>query len=325
MRGMLRAQNNNLNIFLMSIHRPALAVIVVLLCALPALAQRGGEPPSETARQAQQLIREGKLDEALARYNQELEATPASIAAHSGAGVVLDLLGRTAEARTHFTKAITAAATPAAKAAAQRAMAMSYGFDGDCRNTEKYERMVVEYWETMKDAYQQGEMLNEAARVCIDSGDFDAAQKLYLAGRDAGLKEPNVSADRAALWNFRTEHALARLAARRQQPAEAAKHVAAAKALLDGNVEMAKQQAVFLPYLTGYVAFYAGDYKTAIVELHNASQQDPFIQVLMAQTYEQLGDNDKALELYRKAAATTGHNPPAAFARPFATRKLAVK
>jgi tetratricopeptide (TPR) repeat protein len=308
----------------MNIHRAALMAFLVVT-ASPAFAQRGGEPPAEFVRQAQQLVREGKLEEALARYKEELAASPTSVAANNAAGVVLDLMGRTAEARTYFAKAIEAAPTPAAKANAQRSMAMSYGFDGDCKNTVKYEQMVFDYWVTMKDAYQQGEMLNEAARVCIDAGDFDAARKMYIAGRDAGLKEPNIAPDRVALWNFRTEHALARLAARRNQPAEARTHVAAAKALLDGNAEMAAQQAVFFPYLTGYVAFYGGDYKTALADFLKANQTDPFIQVMTAQTYEKLGDNAKALELYRKAATTTGHNPPAAFARPFATRKIAGK
>jgi hypothetical protein len=51
---------------------------------------------------------------------------------------------------------------------------------------------------------------------------------------------------------------------------------------------------------------------------------DPFIQVLMAQAHEKLGEKEQAKELYQKAAATTAHNPPpAAFARPFAKKKLA--
>jgi len=37
---------------------------------------------------------------------------------------------------------------------------------------------------------------------------------------------------------------------------------------------------------------------------------------------EKLGEQDKAKECYRRAAATTAHNPPAAYARPFARRKL---
>jgi len=76
------------------------------------------------------------------------------------------------------------------------------------------------------------------------------------------------------------------------------------------------------PYLKGYVAFYAGDYKTALAELSKASQNDPFIQCMIGQTYEKLGDKQKALEYYRKASTAVSHNPAAAYAVPFAKRKL---
>src|ERR1043166_6316340 len=117
-------------------------------------------------------------------------------------GTQLDLEGKTAEAKALFQKAIDSATTPAAKANAQRAMAMSYAFDGDCRNTGKYEQMVIDYWTTQeKDQpgnafYQEGEMANEAARVCIDSGDIDAAERWYRKGEVLGLKEPNISPGR---------------------------------------------------------------------------------------------------------------------------------
>jgi tetratricopeptide (TPR) repeat protein len=201
-------------------------------------------------------------------------------------------------------------------------MAMSYAFDNDCRNTARLEEQVFDYYVSVDDFYNQGEILNEAARVCIEAGDFDTAERLYKRGRDAGLQEPGIAPDRVALWNFRTEHALARLAARRHQPAAAQRHVAAAKTILDANPEMAKAQAVFFPYLTGYVAFYGGDYKTALADLQQANQSDPFIQVLLGETYEKLGDSAHARDCYQRAAKTTAHNPPAAFARPFATNKL---
>ena len=92
-----------------------------------------------------------------------------------------------------------------------------------------------------------------------------------------GLEEPNISPARVALWTFRTEHSLARLAARRNQPAVATRHVAAARAALDGNPEMAKEQKAYFSYLTGYVAFHSGDAKTALSELQKANQNDPFI------------------------------------------------
>ena len=134
------------------------------------------------------------------------------------------------------------------------------------------------------------------------------------------MKEPDIKPARQDLWEFRWEHAQARIAARRGNKAETEKHVAAAKAVLDKGTN--PQQAQFFPYLTGYVAFYLGDYKTALEELQKANQNDPFIECLIAQTYEKLGDKEKALEFYRKASKTTAHNPPAAYARRFTKKKL---
>jgi tetratricopeptide (TPR) repeat protein len=122
------------------------------------------------------------------------------------------------------------------------------------------------------------------------------------------------------LWEFRWEHAQARIAARRGNKTDAETHIAAAKAILAKGTN--PQQAQFLPYLTGYVAFYEGNYKPALEELQKANQNDPFIQCLIAQTYERLGDKAKATEFYRKASTATSHNPPAAYARPFAKKKL---
>ncbi len=302
------------------------------LCAQPPQGGRGG-PQAEFMRQAQQAIRDGKPDEALAVYRKELAANPDSLQANNAAGTLLDLMGNGAEARKHFQRAIDAAPDAAAKANAQRQMAMSYGFEGDCRNTVKYEQMVIGYWATREQAepqnafYQQGEMANEAARVCIDSGDLETAATWYKKGTELGLKEPGNQTHPASLWNFRLEHALARIAARQGNKAEAQKRVAAAKAVLDGDPAMAGQQARFFPYLTGYVALYTGDAKTALEDLQKAvalpgNAGDPFFQCLLGMTYEKLGEKDKAMECYRKALATTAHNPPAAFAKPFARKKL---
>jgi len=321
-----------------------LAMVGVLVCAGAMAAQAAGErngagvnpalqqaqtqqpqaqqqqPQPEFIVKARALLREGKLDEALAVYREELAKTPDSVAANNAAGVVLDLMGQYAEARKHFAKAIDASATPQAKAAAQRAMAMSYAFEGDCKKTVEWEQKVFDYQVSVNDFFQQGEMANEAARVCIEAGDLDTAAKWYKTGYETGLREPNIKPDRVDLWEFRWAHAQARIAARRGKDAEAQKHVAAAKAALDKGTN--PTQAVFFPYLVGYVAFYRGDYKTALEELQKANQNDPFIQCLIAQTYEKMGDKAQALEFYRKAAATTAHNPPAAYARPFAKKKL---
>ena len=313
-----------------------LAIAFVCSAVLSAQPPQGGGrggPQPEFIRQAQQSIRDGKLDDALAVYRKELAANPNSAQANNAAGTLLDLMGNGAEARKHFQRVIDAAPDAAAKANAQRQMAMSYGFEGDCRNTVKFEQMVIAYWVTREQAepqnafYQQGEMANEAARVCIDSGDLENAATWYKKGTELGLKEPGNQTHPKSLWNFRLEHALARIAARQGNKAEAQKHVAAAKAQLDSDPKMADQQARFFPYLTGYVALYTGDPKTALDELQKAvamqgNAGDPFFQCLLGMTYEKLGEKEKAMECYRKASATTAHNPPAAFAKPFARKKL---
>ncbi len=240
----------------------------------------------------------------------------------------LDLDGKGAEARELLQKEIDGAATPAAKANAQRAMAMSWAFEGNCKKTGDYEQMVIDYWMTRESAephnafYQEGEMADEAARVCIDAGDLDAAARWYKKGHDLGMKEPDPSGDRKVLWDYRWEHAEARIAARRNNRADAEKHVAAARADLEKMTDLKAQQEAFFPYLTGYVALYLGDYQKALADLQKANQNDAFIQCLLGMTYEKLGEKEKAMECYRKAYAVNSHNPPAAFAKPFARKKL---
>jgi predicted Zn-dependent protease len=247
-------------------------------------------------------------------------------------GVQLDLDGKGAEARAAFQKEIDTAPTPAAKANAERAMAMSWAFEGNCRKTAEYEDLVIAYWKTQENTapenafYQEGEMADEAARVCIDNGDLATARQLYEKGRDLGLREPNISPGRKDLWEYRWEHAEARLAARRGNKAEADKHVAAARRVLEdlksSDPKLYEQQKNFMPYLTGYVALYTGDPKTALTDLENANSNDPFIQCLIGMAYEKLGEKDRATEIYKRAAAVRGHNPPAAFAHSFTRKKL---
>lgn len=237
-------------------------------------------------------------------------------------GVQLDLDGQYIDARRLFAQAIDAAPTPQAKAPAVRATAMSYAFQNDCAGATPYSTRLYDMYLADRDFYNAGEMLNELARVCIEAGAFDAAEKWYRTGRGAGLQEPDISAARRDLWEFRTEHALARLAIRRGNKAEAQTHVGAAKAILDKGTN--PDQAIFFPYLTGYVALYGGDYRMAVSELQRANQRDPFILCLLGQAYEKLGDTTDARDMYTKAlTVSNAHNPPVAYARPFANNRLA--
>jgi tetratricopeptide (TPR) repeat protein len=295
--------------------------------------QRGVGGSSENLRQATQLMNEGRTADALAAVHRELQTNPASTQAAN----LLDLLGATTEARQVFQRAIDAATDPATKASLQRSMAMSYAFDGDCASTVKYEELVIAYWVTRERAepqnafYQQGEMANEAARVCIDAGDLDTAERLYRRGTELGLKEPGNQTHPRSLWDYRLAHALGRVAARRGDAAEAQRQIAAARRALDSDRAMAEAQERFFPYLVGYVALYTNDLPKAESELTKAiqtpgNQSDPFMHALLGMTYEKLGQAAKARDLYERAyGLSTAHNPPAAFTRPFTRAKLGLR
>src|SRR5204863_10207243 len=98
-------------------------------------------------------------------------------------------------------------------------------------------------------------------------------------------------------------------------------HDDASRALLANGTNPQPDQ--FFPYHAGYDALYTGDYKTALSELQKANQNDPYILCLIGQTHEKLGDSAQAADAYRKASTmSNAHNPPNAYARPFATKKL---
>jgi hypothetical protein len=214
-------------------------------------------------------------------------------------------------------------------------MAISHAFEGHCAEAVRYEEMAIDYWKTREKEdpqnafFNQGEIANEAARICIDAGDLATAERMYRRGAEVGLKEPEPRTHAKSLWEFRLTNALARLAARKGDKAEAQGQVAAARKILDGDPTMAANQERFFPYLTGYVALYTNDLPTAQTELTKAlsmqgNSTDPFMTVLLAMTHEKMGHAAVAKEWYQKAYdLATQHTPPSAFTRPLARKKLA--
>ncbi len=260
--------------------------------------------PEDLVQQGQKLSREGKQDEALALYGRALDRSPKLYEAHLAAGMALDLKGEYADARDHFTKAIEAAPADS-KQQAQRALAISYVFEGDAYKASEPELEVFNARLAKEDSVGAAETCNELARIYLELGDPDHAYKVYKMGYETVSRKPDLSEADKNLWLFRWESAQARVAARRGQANEAQQHVTAAKTAL-GNAKNPDQER-FIPYLTGYVAFYRGDYKTAISELLKADQHDPFNLALLAQAYENSGEAATARDFYRKALESNAH------------------
>jgi len=296
-----------------------LSILAISICIAFFQSAAAAQSDEVLIKQGQKLNSEGKQDEALKLYQQVLQKSPNSYQAHLESGIALDLKGDYSAAREHLKKAIDGA-SPDQKNRALRVMAFSYAFESNSREAEKYEKQAFDSMLSKSDFEGAAGVANELARIDLESGDVDGSAKWYKIGYDTAMRKTDMQEADKNLWAFRYAHAQARIAARRGRRDEAQKQIAAAKAALDKAQN--PDQAIFFPYLTGYVAFYGGDYKTAITDLSKANQDDPFILVLLAQSYEKTGDSQRAREYYEKVMANDGHGPTNAFARPIARKKL---
>ncbi|MGC2474285.1 MAG: tetratricopeptide repeat protein [Candidatus Sulfotelmatobacter sp.] len=305
---------------------PVLAVIVLMLLPVFSWAQQAASAPppapgsaADLVQRGEKLSHDGNQDDALALYRQALEKSPDFYQAHLESGIAFDLKGEYAKAQEHLTKAVDVAPADS-KQQALRALAFSYAFQGDAFKAAEPEMQVFNARLAKGDSVAAAETCDELARIYLELGDPDHAYKWYKMGYDTASRKPDLSEADKNLWLFRWESAQARVAARRGNADEAQQHVKAARPALDkaNNPDQMK----FYPYLTGYVAFYTGDYKTAIAELQKADQHDPLILVLLGESYEKSGDAAQARDYYRKVLEINIHNPTNAFARPLAKKKL---
>jgi tetratricopeptide (TPR) repeat protein len=306
-----------------------LSLSLVMFPQNPPAAQPSASPSAQPAtpqsqaaellKQGRKLHGEGKLDEALAVYQKAMAIAPDYYDVHVAMGSALDVKGDYAEARKHLSRAIQLADTDH-KAAVLRTVAISYAFERNVKEETTYGWQAYQLLLDAKKPTDAAGALTELARLQLESGDFDRAAKTYIAGCAVGGKAATTPAEQD-LWSFRVEHALARVAARKGDKAEAEKHVAAAKAIFDKKT-LPEAQAIYVPYLTGYVAFYLGDYNTALTALQKADQKDPFILALLAQTEEKLADKKAAKDYWTRVLGIYSHNPTNAFARPLAKKAL---
>jgi tetratricopeptide (TPR) repeat protein len=244
---------------------------------------------------------------------------PNNYEANLTAGAVLDLKGEYDKARKYLLQAVEFA-PPDRRVQALRSTAVSYAFTCDLPQVLRYEKLAYDSQLEDQKFTDAAGTANELARVELECGDTVNATTWYKTGYYTALRKTDLSEADRDLWNFRWENAKARIAAREGRPSQADADAVAAKAILDkGNIP---DQQRFYPYLIGYVAFYAGNYKTAIGELQKADQKDPFILALQAQAYEKSGNNQEAMKLYRQILTINSHNPANAFARPLAKKKL---
>jgi tetratricopeptide (TPR) repeat protein len=298
--------------------RPVGASLIIAALTLVTFAAQQADP-LELVKQARKLNSEGKQDGAIALYQEALQRSPDLFDAHYGLGIALDLAGRFAEARQHFAKAIEVAPDEA-RDQAITGMAVSYAFAGDAKGSSTFYRQLFDRQVATETFGGAAETANALGRVYLESGDLENAHKWYQTGYETVRRQRDLPAALADLSEMRWAHAQARIAARKGDGQQARAQMARVKAVLDKGTN--PDENIQYPYLEGYVNLFLGGYPTAIASLQQASQQDPFVLLLLAQAYEKSGDAPKARDAYERVLKSNAHNVNNAFARATAKKKI---
>jgi tetratricopeptide (TPR) repeat protein len=299
--------------------RSSLVLCLAALCAAtgPVLAQA----PEDLVKQGRALVSQGKHDDAVALYRQAIKAAPQSFDARLAMGIVLDLQGQYAEARTHLAEAIRRA-PQGVRNQALTAMAISYAFESRTADVLKHFDPVYQQQVADQDLAGAAATANALGRVYLETGDTANARKWYELGYQMAKKIPGLSDSEQMLWELRWLHAAARLAVREGRIDEARKQVAAFEQEMQKRGKPSDDNEIYR-YLLGYVSYHAKEYDRAIVELAKGNLADPFMSNLLAMAYEAKGDTNNARQYYRRTMELYAHSLQNAFARPHARAKLA--
>jgi tetratricopeptide (TPR) repeat protein len=286
-------------------------VLIAAPMAVPAIAQK---PVAAQLQDADKLLSSGDVAGAVAALEKVVAASPSLFEARLPLGRALDLEGRHTDARVHLEQALRLASDDEQRSDVLQALGISYAFESKADEAARYYQRAFDAAVQADDRGAAAGRANALGRIYLESGNMRKAEEWYKTGYEMAKKIPGLPASQATLWEMRWHNAMGRIAARNGHRDAALKHAAEAKSLLDrgGN----ENQAVFHPYLLGYIAFYSKDYKGAIDALLKGDQQDPFVLGLIAQSYQRLGDKAKAEEYFRKVMAIPTHSINSAFARP---------
>ena len=293
---------------------PDRIAIITCLMSLFVCSHAYGQSAAEAlVKEGQTLLQHGDVDTAVQRFKAAADANPRLYPAHLELGRALDLQGRYAPARAELQRAIELAPENA-RNDALAAMAISFAFEAKADEAARFYQRVYDAQMQAGDPASAAATANALGRVFLESGRLDKAEQWYRTGYETSKRLSQRPRAAQTLWELRWQHALGRIAARRQRRAEALQHAAAVRRLLARRLN--PEQRPVYPYLLGYIDFHTKRYRDAIARLADGDQSDVFVLGLIAQAYDKVGNKARAREYAEKIVASTAHSLNMAFARP---------
>ena len=303
------------------------------------------ERPKEAARvtdSADDHRRRGRFDEAIAAYRQALVIDPGWAPARRGLGLVFDLMGRYADARTEYLAGLEGRTESYEAAPLFWSLATSYVFDRQFDDAQA----ALQRWADLA-VKQRGYDPNDSMvffDLAMAGDDFDEAERM-LEQHYAPIKKPpalalspppdphvlmtelrwmHYNADRGVVSARRGRAADARrFMAEAEAEARRIDEVLAAIASAAGLTAVSLHPTRDLMLPEGEVAFWLGDTSRAIRLLSTEDVKSAHHNLLLGQAYEREQHLAEARAAYTRVVESTELSIELAWARPIAQARLA--
>jgi tetratricopeptide (TPR) repeat protein len=279
------------------------------------------DDPNPYDSYAELLMKVGRYDESIESYRKALELNPNFVASHIGIATNLNFKGQHDDARQQLDELYGMARNDGERRAARFAMAVSFVDEG---------KMAAAMAELQKQLTLAGKINDAAAmsgdlvimgNVLLEQGKYDEALARYQAAVDV-VKESDLAQEVKDNTELNLLYNAGRVALKKgdfeSARAMAGRYLAGVEAIRNPNqIRLAHE-------LAGMIGLKNKEYDTAIDELGQASQQNPYNLYRMALAYQGKGDDEKAKEYCRKAAEFNAlNNMNYAFIRSAAGQLLA--
>ncbi|MFZ1947502.1 MAG: tetratricopeptide repeat protein [bacterium] len=257
------------------------------------------DDPNPYDSYAELLMKMGKYDESIELYRKALAVDSNFVASRIGIASDLNFKGRHEAARAELDKLYAMARSNGERRAAHFARAVSYVDQGDMAGAVAELEKQYALAEAIGDAGAMAGDLGAMGDVLCESGKFDEALGKYQLAHKL-IKESDLSdqiksnADLTLLYT--TGYVAARTGNLAEARVKAREYLKGAEALGNPNfVRLAHQ-------LLGLIALEDKDYKKALKEFEQTSQQNPYTLYRVALAYNGAGDTAKAKEFAEQAA-----------------------
>lgn len=261
------------------------------------------DDPNPHDSYAELLLKLGRFDEAVVAYRKALSVDPGFINSYAGIAAARMYQDRPAEARSEVAAMLAHAHDNGDRRFAHFVSALTFVEEGKIEDAMAAMHKELAIAEAMGDAASMGADLGTMAAIRFEAGQVDEAERLYREAMKA-VERSALSDDVKALTRVANRYNVAMVAAARGEFGDARKEAAdlqrEAEALSNANLVRLAHE------VNGRIALLQKDPATALAELRQASEQNPYNLYRLGLAARALGREEDARTWFRAAADFNG-------------------